>query len=269
MTRTQSYPEPQRARRSWVGALLAVTTLGASAIGLAVIAQHGRTGSSPIGQTVLASSAMEAGPSRAQVERVLGLSGLTPEILAAAGCSAVDAANFVDAAIIYAGDHDAAVANSLDTLASARASVDVLAARVKSGSATDHDVNDLATAQRALTSAASSMATMQSDLVDDLRASFSQDEITICDQIRSRAFDGVPAAYGAHDFSQAELKDLRDALAQERFVARHGGQLDEDQLLVLATARAAPTVLSALTRSQLNLASITAAWNERLDTTGQ
>ena len=192
--------------------------------------------------------------------------GLGPEALACAGASASDTstavADLAGSDGYTGGDLEAADASYRN----ARGTADKLQRLIKSGKATDEQVQEYQTAKTDLATAEAAVQSALDALFTAGTTNLSASEKTILTQIRANASRrGFPTELLTVSRTDQEWMDLNKALAHEKVCLEKGEGLHTDVVTLLATVRGDGTVATAKANLDANLVAIQAAWDAATD----
>lgn len=190
--------------------------------------------------------------------------GLDAETLTAAGVT-TDAA--VDQLVSNVRAH---LVTELDDLQAADAEyatqkvlVDQLRRKVRSGLATQEEVQDLATAKAALATATTTRDTAVQSLFDAATANLDEGVVTTLETIRANRSWKLPVEFLTGSRTQQEWVDLRAALANERISAGYPGEeIDPECATLLSTCRGEQCVSNARSNLDTHCGHIQAQWDQ-------
>ena len=187
--------------------------------------------------------------------------GLSPEAIAAAGCSAADCEDAVEAANLELVNADPSLATVDASYAAARTEHDRLKRLIQSGKGSAEDVTAYQTAKADLENAASDREALMDDVFDAACGELTQAQADALTTIKGNAHWGLPMQYLAVDRSQQEWVDLRDALANIRISADFGEDAAEDCEDLVDTCDLESDVSSAKSSLDTYCAAVENAWD--------
>ena len=192
--------------------------------------------------------------------------GLGAEALAAAGVSgsevATTIADFAASAPAQAGDLAAADAVFFD----ARATADKLQRLIRSGQATEAEVEEYQTAKTALAKIESERQGIIDAIFEAGTLALPASKTAVLAQIRANArYRAIPISLKVVSRTDAEWLALKKALKHEKVCLKDGEAVHSDVVTALATWRGATPVATAKAALDANLPTVTAAWEAALD----
>ena len=193
----------------------------------------------------------------------LGRVGLDAEPLAAAGVSAQQAQAVVSAARSYLAEHLEDITQANTELGAATAQVENLERVVRSGLATQQQLQGLATARATLATATAACDAALNALFAAAAQGLSAGQRATIGHIRAARAGGwdLPVKYQTVTREEAGWVALRDALSHERIAERLGQTIDPEVQQLILAENSNPAVASAATSLNSNLTTLTATWN--------
>jgi hypothetical protein len=187
--------------------------------------------------------------------------GLTPDALAAAGCSSADVTSAAGYLNTHLLDDESAIPAADAAWASANNAVQDLKRAIKGGEATEEEIGGLAALESTLASASAARDALLDEAFAVAAAALSLDEKADVLTIRGNSSWGLAAHFLVVDRSQEDWVALRDALDEERIAAKYSEAVSAGSQALLSAARGNADVAAAKTNLDINLAAITAAWD--------
>lgn len=214
---------------------------------------------------VVAASTLDGEASGANLEVALLRAGVSPAGLAAVGAPTQGIFGIVDAARTQFASSAPQLAAADAAYAEAKRESDRLRRLIESGKASPQDVASYQTQMSALATATGQQATALATLFEAATASLSSNQRTALTRIHAARSWGLPTEFLTVERSQESWIALRDALANERFVAKYHEEPVAAAQTLLATSRADATVAAAATGIATNLTYIQASWRSALE----
>lgn len=189
--------------------------------------------------------------------------GLQPERLAAAGVGAAVTDDLVVNVKVWLAEHPADLSQADEALFQATKTRDELFRKVRSGLASQEEIEACSNAAAAYNSAAAARtAKLQTIFNEGTRVLTSEQAILLNRlQTNTQAWN-IPLEYLVLEKTQEEWVRLRAALANEKISAKYGEDPDGDDQAHLATVRALNEVVTAKVNLDTKLGAITDAWEE-------
>lgn len=187
--------------------------------------------------------------------------GLEPRVLAAAGVSSNQAVAVLSAANSHLAQHPTALRSADEAYAQARVSHDALERKVGSGLASQEEIGQLAAARTALASATAARASALQEIYAAATSGLNGQQAARLARLRANAAQKCPIEFKAVDRTEAEWVALRKALSNERVSAACGDTAHAGCQTLLASKRSDPSVASAKSACDSNLATIQSAWS--------
>jgi hypothetical protein len=186
----------------------------------------------------------------------LGVLGLQPDALAAAGVTAVQAGALKTYLQAYLNEHGGELNGLIDTWGYANRAADTATRNVRAGKG---DVETLTTRQGELATALANkqagidaaFAAATADLADGVKAALLK--------IKANRPRNVPAQYLVVDRTSSQWRQLRDALSQKKQRDANSVALDADAATIISDADSNGAVITAAGLLESNLAAIKAA----------
>ena len=191
--------------------------------------------------------------------------GLSPEAIAAAGCSAADCEDVIEAANFELVNADPSLAAVDASYASARVEHDRLKRLIQSGKGSDEDVASYQTAKTDLENAEAAREALMDDLFEAACGELTEAQAGALTTIRGNAHWGLPMQYLAADRTQQEWVDLRDALANVRISADFGEEPAAECVSMIDTCDLDAGVSSAKSGLDTYCSAVEAAWDGALE----
>ena len=213
---------------------------------------------------VTASAATMAEPTPSDLEVALLRADLGPEALTAAGALATDVTTLVTAAQQYMTLNPGVLDSADAAFADARVDVDQLTRLIRSGQGTAQDVQDLGTAQAAMSSAETQRDGVLDAVVTAGAALFTPGEQQTLATIKANSSWDLPIEFLVVNRTEPDWVLLRECLANERIAAAEGEAADPDCQTTLTQLRGDPAVITATNNLTMNLAAVTAAWHDAI-----
>lgn len=203
-------------------------------------------------------------PTASELTVALMRAGLGPEALTAAGVSGSDAATVVNEARQYMTANPAALSMADTSYASARQSVDQLKRLIQSGQGTDQDLVTYSAAKSQLL-----QATLQRQGVLDAvfgagSASLNPNQTDTLAAIRSNSAWDRPTEFLVANRPDAQWVELRNVLAHTRIATDLGETPAPEAVATLSEYAGHPPVAAAKASLDVNLAVVTAAWEQAI-----
>lgn len=201
-------------------------------------------------------------PPPVDLDVMLLRASLGPRELAAGGITPGSVQSLVSAASAYVVEHPSDLATADAAYAAAKVVVDRLQRLIQSGRGSEQDVLAFQAQSAALASATTQRDAALTAIFNSMTQGVTGEQRLALTTVRAQR-DGwlIPTEYLVIDVSQQDYVELRSALANERYSLENEVDVDPAALQLLTTVRANPTVATARTGIEANLASITAAWN--------
>jgi len=206
-------------------------------------------------------------PSQADVMIALHRAGLDAESLAASGADSEEAGEVAADVMAYVLANPAALQTADTAYGSARSNHDQLARIVRSGMATEQQIEELATARTTLATTEAARDAAVDAVFAAGTADLEQPQVTLLQMLRSNRdhWRNLPVEFLTVEHAENDWLALRNALAEERIVASGGfgsgpdGELSAASQSLLASERTNGTVATAITNLSTNLALIESA----------
>lgn len=203
-----------------------------------------------------------AAPTAVELAAALHRVGLSPERLAAAGLTAIEASTLVqNAAAHLDGERFQSLQQADTAVRDASRDVQRLERLARSGRATSGDLGDLTTGRAALAGAESALRSALGALYDAAADGLSGPKAARLATLRANAGWDLPVQYLAASRSEAEWVALRDALASVRISARLGEEPHGGCSALVAQCDADSAVATAKAALDANLAAIASAFD--------
>jgi len=204
-------------------------------------------------------------PTAAQVDVALRRAGLNPDALAACGVSVNETTAIVTAVRSALTTDPDLVEGPEETLGQEQKECDALLRLVRSGLASEQDINDCQTARTDADEARATRDGVLDDLFTDLIAGLDVDVRNRLTSVRGNAGWDLPVVYKVVTRNEADWVHLRAALANERIAAKYGEDPDEAEQDFLSDVRSDAAVALAMTTHEAAIDDVTDAWNNALD----
>jgi len=199
-------------------------------------------------------------PANTEMAVILMRAGLDARDLSAAGVTAEDVPDLVDAGELII---DEATLQATDqTYSDARMAHDVLARKVRSGLASPEEVLQLQTLKAELETATTAREGLLQSYFDAAAATLTTPVRTTLETIRANSeMWRFPEEHLVLDREERAWVDLREDLATERIAAKYDEEFPPEVQADLAAERATPEVAAAISSIALNYAAVQTAWN--------
>lgn len=204
-------------------------------------------------------------PDGQDVAGAMQRAGLTAETLAASGAQQGDVATIVDDATTYVAANHAQLLAADAAVSDARGRLERYSRLVRSGTRDQETVNSLAAARSDLATAESSRQTLLDGVFDAATAGLEQGEVGVLTTLRSQRGWTMPVEYLCSSRSEAELLELRNAVAHKRIRDELGEDLDPEVQTLLNTRDGETAVTTARENLDAHLASVRTALESELD----
>lgn len=202
-------------------------------------------------------------PTMTDVDVALHRIGIRPETLAAAGGNGADVTTVVDLMHSALTD-DPGLLESVDlALEDAQQECDRLTRLVRSGQASQQEIDDCQAAIQDLAAARVARDAVVDDLFADIAGALGQTKHDALAAMRSNSEWRMPVEFLVLGREEPEWLQLRQALANERIAANYeDAELDQADQTFLTQERSRPAIAVAKANYDANLAVIEAAWEQ-------
>ncbi len=207
-------------------------------------------------------SPLSVPPPEADLDVMLLRASLGPRELAAAGVTQNSIATLVGAANTHVMAHPAELRTADTAYAAAKVETDRLRRLIESGRSRPEDVQSYQAQSAALASATAQRDAALNAIFNAATQGLTGEQRLALTNVRAQRNAWlIPTEYLVVNVSQVDYVELRSALANERYVAEHGGEMDPAAVQRLTSVRAHPSVAAARTGIATNLHGVTSAWN--------
>ena len=190
--------------------------------------------------------------------------GLDPRALSVANVAAGQVAALVGGVADCLVQNGLAMEQADRALAAARSSVERLEQRVRMGQATPDELQRLAAARSALTSAQAQVQDHVAAVFAAATAGLAADARNALQVVQRNRGKGAPLEFALVDRAEADWVGLRDALAARTQAQRSGRDLPANAARIAANATS-PAVADAARRLRDGLPATQAAWDQAVD----
>lgn len=245
----------QRARQGYSVSLVLAGIAAAAAL---VVASVNSTTLTKGGAPAPAPPRTETSSRPARASTLLRLTGLSPEVCAAAGLSVAQATSLAGHAVRHLGDHGPDLQAAVETESRTKRDLSQLEIRVRRGEAVQ---DQLEASRQAHASAESNRDVAVAALLSAALGDLPHDVVQNFAMIREQRQYGLPLAYCLERRTEADAVAIRDALADQRIAQRDGSRLSDGAQQVLNAHRPSEIAIANLA----NLDAYRRVWREALD----
>lgn len=200
-------------------------------------------------------------PTATELALVLHRVGLDPESMAAASMTPGDVEIVVDNCLGFFTERQGDIALNDMVCAALKRTHDQLVRRVRSGRATEAEILELSQVRDELAAARAQREMLMSDMFAASTADLAPARVNLLADIRRHRHWKLPLEFLVIDQEEPDRVVLRNALANERYVADHEGEaMDGSSATLLDQLRDIPAVSTARASLDANLSVITSAW---------
>ncbi|MEM7229246.1 MAG: hypothetical protein AAF432_10585 [Planctomycetota bacterium] len=204
-------------------------------------------------------------PDASDVALLLHRVGLEPECVTAAGISPAEVSAMVSNVYDYLVVNPTALASVDSDLADCRAICDDLNSLIRSGTASQEEINQHDFAVADLASLQSQQTSHLANVIATAEAPLNTSQKDILNSIRDNRRWNLPIAYLTKDRTDQQWLDLRAALANERISEKWGETPDAEAQTLLSSVRAEAPVSQAIASLSSSLSAVEFAWNQALE----
>lgn len=187
---------------------------------------------------------------------------LTPTTFAAVGASTAETTEAVDDMSSWLDSNVGEIAAADAAVASTKQAWSAMRAKIRSGQASQQEIDSLASLESAKNAAESARSGLFSSAVAATLADLSEDQRALAANVRENCHWRLPTHFLVTDRSEADWVALRDALDQQRIAAKYGEETSSAALAVISAALVDEDVAAAKVSLDSSLGSIQTAWND-------